>query len=244
MSSDDILNRVEALWRSSNAAYRDALLEVGRLLHDFILVYLEENYDRTRKLNDGQGWRDVAVALCASRLNITARRVNHLVMAAMAVQLLSENGDVGNLPWDTIRRMGRLVCRNSLGGRPLRKGETPAIFENWSIKDEFKDTAKTHFQVAVRENWTIKQTRNLMLSLNDGEAKDNAAEYRSEKRRRRTETQEDAFKVLARLAQAASPKDAAELLFDLIRETESPQAIVSHLQQLAKDAPKRARMCG
>jgi hypothetical protein len=135
-SASTLLDSAVALWSASRLRHRDALLEVGRLLHEYVLARLREGDG----LNEADRYtaravRKVAVEDAGAALGVTRQRVNALISVSQAVACLlgpdaigrggctppGMGGEdspppppppaLGSLPWHAVRPFSLLVTR-------------------------------------------------------------------------------------------------------------------------------------
>jgi hypothetical protein len=234
MTPDELLERARQLFHSAEAAYRDSLLQVGRILHEFVLAYLHESDGGVSKRTRRQ-----AIFTIMGRLGVSHNKVNYLISAAMVVELLSEGGDIGGLGWNPIARFSRFIQRNRIGqdAYQMRKNGLLPSAEEWVVKPKFDGAAQDLFRRAVRENLTTAAARAFVLQL-DGRT-DNGREARS--RVRMTRERQEALDVLRSMATAGNPRDVAEVIFEAVKESEDPRILAAHLQQLVNAMPKKQK---
>lgn len=140
--------------------------------------------------------------------------------------------------------------------------------EEWGIRPEFADQARELFQTAVRDKWTRdetlkrlgavhKPTRGFFSDPDTTDAADKVAARQSRRPRLSAgnptpgranhqnpeELPADvALKLFKRRIANGSPRDVAELLFELVKEAENPAAVVDHLGQLVREEKPRKRI--
>ncbi len=250
--ASELLSRAVRIWSAAELSRRDASLEVGRLLHAFVIAYLCEGDEllEARRIQEGRT-RHKAVCEAAEQLCMDFIKVNWLIATAMAADLLSDKGQLGIIGWGSIKRFVRFVRRQTgtssrNGADTLRLGRDVPLSssEEWEIRPQFVESAPAFFQRAVAEKWTNLQTRQRVMDLGG------RIEHASRSPRPRLSatspppgkngfpvvTNAQALAALKSAVKVGSPQDVAELLFEVVSRAEDPAAVVNHLQQMVRDA--------
>lgn len=236
--SGDLLEQAKALYLSGVAAYRDALLDVGRLLHQFVLARLEEGDGLSEESRfKARLTRRAVVETAATALGVNRQRVNNLIVTAMAADLLG-GGIVGDMGIQAIYRF-RVYVRRRHGLRGVdagrRNGPPVSDMERWEIKPGFEKKAKAEFERAVTQGYTQLDAK--MAADKSGAAKPTMSRrknpFRSDERATAVET-------VRKSAKQASPGDVADLCMEIIGATADPRATALALQaRLAVYASRR-----
>lgn len=220
--ASELLERARAAYLQGQANYRDALLETGRLLHEYILARLREGdgFGKDKRLALGL-CRQKVVDAAGDALGVSSARVHRLLVAAQVVTLLG-GGEPGGLGYITVCRFQVLIRRyrgtsqdkaNRPGGHPLSAEET------WAIKPGLEEKAPALFRRAVAEGWS--QDRALLEVARLFRAPTKA--WRRERRHRQ------ALEQLQAAARHAASGDVAEMCLDLLRAAEDPWAVAQRL---------------
>lgn len=123
-TAESLLTKAAALYKRAEMDYRDNLLSVGRLLHEFVFTSLRATDGRWRQHRPVT--REGLMAEAAKKLDVRLHRVTELIIPAMTVDLLSGKGGYGNLGIRSLLRFGVLIHR------PQRGTETTqaSLYEN------------------------------------------------------------------------------------------------------------------
>jgi hypothetical protein len=168
-SASTLLDSAVALWSASRLRHRDALLEVGRLLHEYVLARLREGDG----LNEADRYtaravRKVAVEDAGAALGVTRQRVNALISVSQAVAcLLGPEPDLGSLPWHAVRPFSLLVTRararrtrRARGEGGVRGGSNPPVpmpegssRETWAVRPGLEESAPALLRRAAAGGW-------------------------------------------------------------------------------------------
>jgi hypothetical protein len=204
----ELLERAKSAWKSSLLAHRDSIIETGDLLHQYILAGIAEGRHRAELILDA-----------AKELGLTDSEVCNLVLLAAAVRLLSDNGNVGTQPQRAIRPFKRLVRRKSNSRETV--GQKPhADDETWLIRFQYAESAPKLFRLAVAEEMPWHRVEQEVLKLM-GLKKRGASNVPM--------ADQPAACTLLASAKHASPGDIAEMVLELIRSAEDPQAVAERL---------------
>lgn len=180
-SALEILEKAAAIYSQSRAEYRDGLLKVGAILHDFVLAHLREG-DRLMDQPNGEKYRleggftrRRAIHIAEERLRRKPGVIQNWISAAMVVDLLSKDRAVGPLSYGAILLFSRFIQRRIAGIKhlngkrvmPGRLGYKPSEGEQWMVRPQFDGRAQTLFQQAVSEEWEFERCRAAVLPLYD-----------------------------------------------------------------------------
>jgi hypothetical protein len=268
LTADELLDMARDAYRQGCANYRDALLESGRLLHEFVLCFLQTGTEMTEWNRTNAGiTRCNALKIAAEKLKVTPARVNNLIATWAVGDLLGE-GDLGDLGIAAIYRF-KVFIRRGRGhrgkkgkGRVIvgRKDGPPVTeLERYEVKPRFAESAKALFQQAVAAGFTQLQAReecNRLFSVEESPyrhsnglrprvAPQEAAEPKKRQpvhRRNECGAEVDSgISHLQRAAAVASPGDVAEMCISLIEKAEDPKAVAVRLRVMLERflAPKR-----
>lgn len=231
-----MLDRIRTDWLASRAASRDAKLQTGKALLAYLLA-CRRHADSLPEARRGPYARQMLLADIARALNLSCPTVNELIRTAAAVEALSAGGDVGSLSYTSLRWF-RLAIERRRG--PVRRREdwragaiqdgllAPSQREEWTVRDE---RFIGLFRRAVAESWGSDRVREELR----GKTKTMPTAYRfadEDVEERRSEVQ------LRRAVASASPRDAAELLLDVVCSSSAPLAVAEHLLRLVRLRPQ------
>ncbi len=240
-TSAELLDRLYGLWILTRRDYRDGLLECGRLAHQYAAAVVADGKasGRTRR-RERKLVRCHAIATCAEKLGIPERSVNRLVAASMAVDLLSDGGNVGALSWTTILWFARLIRRKPKAAHH-EIGE-----EVWELRPEYGDAPIAHFRKAVEIGLLFKDAGEYVrrLDLDAGRTTRQSKNPQSKKgrvREARRPVADPTAIVSEAVASMASPRDLAEQLFPAVHASPDPEAVVRHLGEMVRQAAKDKR---
>jgi hypothetical protein len=219
MRSQETLEKMSELWRSTGTNYREGMLEVGRMIHLFILQRLEEGdqmgEDKRRKLGIT---RELCLMTVTQRLGCDRHKTNSLLSTAMAVDLLSGGCPLGEVAYSTVREFKSLVKRVNTGQKRRRKKEqgnrNSSGIEDWDVNPLYKDWARRLFKKAVKEEWGCKKTRRVIQEKTEGMS--------PKAHRKETKEIEGEFFDPMHAMRNASVQDAAEMIVTMIRYSQDP----------------------
>jgi hypothetical protein len=246
---DELLEQAAGVFLRVGKQYRDALLETGRLLHEYILRGLVrgEALDHRGRQREGL-LRKGLIQKAAARLGISPTRVVFLVWAAMAVDLLG-GGEAGPLPHGSIIRLGAFVerCRGVTSKDADKPGAPPySDAERWRVRPGYEESGPALFRRAVAENFdqaTARREAGRLFRKNCGRPlgskKTGPPRGNGHKRGTPASGQRVALAALKARAAVGSPADVAELLWEVIRDAPDPLAVVNRLRVLAM-APRKS----
>lgn len=223
-SWESILDEATTLWHATRQSYRDFRLRMGDLLNRYLLLRLEvaDTLGEARRTEEGVS-RAAAVAHAAKRLGVAVSVVNGLLHVAGMVRLLAADG-VGELSWAALRKLRVLVARR--GGRVRRgtgkDGLAPSAREEWLVTgDEAK--ARAIFRQAVAEKWDSDEVASALPS---GRAQTETCDYAP-----RTGAGPGVGRTspgmgsLVAMVKAGTPRDTADLIRTLIRQSSDPPLV-------------------
>ena len=241
MTAEEILAKVEGVWLGAKKQLRDSLLEVGGLVHDYILARLQESdvlsqRQRYRKRLSRCG----IIVEVAKRLKASRLRIWKITTASQVVALLADKSHVGELSFSTIAEFIPLVHR-AKGDRRVSKangvvhvareavGEA-SDRERWIVRQGMEQTAPALFRQAVAESWSVAQTRQGVTDL-IGEKPLRGHDLKP--RRQNEERLPQA--PLSHLAEVASPKDLADIIIDAINRSSDPPLVFAAISRWFKN---------
>jgi len=231
---DDLLTQAEAIWRSAERNYRDSLLQVGRLLHEFIVEQLRcgDGVKKRQRLKAGFT-REVAIKKCAAQLGIPTVKVMAMIRIAMTADLLGQDG-FGAMGWTHLHYLAAFVERVKLN----KKGESTPLSatESWRIKPEYDGTAQDVFRRVREEKLSQRQTFQLI-----GDTIKWPRRPINSKRIAIVEQHAGARDLLESISKVSSPRDLAEILFEAIETADDPKAVAAHLQRLLAELPVKKK---
>jgi hypothetical protein len=239
MDAGELLDRAKAAYGTGVNQYREAMLETGRLLHEYVLVSLARADGLTVGQRARKGvTRKAIVQTAADSLGVCPIRVNHLISAAMVVRLLAGGGTAGNLAWAAVRFFQVFLTRTrgviTPDGRKVPP-EKASSYETWQVRKGFEKSAPALFRRAADENWTQRRVLD---------------ECRALSRRGLGLSKREALKPVApsvldamrRSASRASPGDVANACLDVVRASEDPwqvaQRLIAELQRIPRPRMK------
>ena len=232
---DELLAQAKTLYCRGETGYRDTRLELGRVLHEYVLECLceGERFDEVDRHLRGITRAKIIKGL-AGELRCLSKELREIIQTAMTVQLFG--GDLGAFSWMKLRFFNCFVerirgTRTSCIGRD---GPAVSSLEEWRLKPAFAEKAKALFRLTVERNSTHEEIRTAVLELFSGPgARPNC------RRHRRTKRQEAALDVLKAGMKHASPGDVAETCLQLIAASEDPWAVAQHLLAQAERFKKK-----
>ena len=238
---EDILERAANLYRAAAANYRDALLQVGQLLHEFILENLEIGQRMNKEERNRLGLnRGKLVLRCAIRLHTQVCNIHRYIMTAMVVKLLSDGMELGSFGHDAIRRFSVFIRRQ----RCQRDDQPVTDRERWVIREGFEESAKALFRRAVKEGWgedRVSKEGRKCFPLADRATNRRGRPKTESPPPRLSLTDEDDCEndvpeggwmgQIKASARKASPGDVAELCMVLVRESRDPQGVLMRLER-------------
>jgi len=254
---EKILDQAADLFRESSANYRDKILSVGRMIHEYILAKLERGrlVNEEKRLLTGCA-RNKIVSACANRLEITRARMNELIVDAMVVDLLGGGLPLGNLSHGSIHRfrvfIRRLNGEKQLPGRskPGKRAGDAVVSgrEKWVIKEGFRETAPELFSLAVLEGWTQWEAlKRVKILFRGSEATIPIRKPPPGSSKHETQKPQEDLSQMKRASAKAGPGDVADMCMELISAAEDPLAVIARLRYLTdrfKPAKKQHSFAG
>jgi len=163
--ASELLEQAKALYLQCTGDYRVAALEVGRLLHRFVLSYLAQGSGLTReqRMKDGIT-RSNAIMKASQELSIFRGQVLFYIKRSAAIDLLGMDLEVAKLGLGVLGCFSVFVEREYFQANSQRKrhdGYKADVLKGsqWKVKEMFKDSARALFVRAVKERWGQKQAR-------------------------------------------------------------------------------------
>ncbi len=234
---NDLLETARSILSSAEASYRDALLRLGGVLHEFVVTFMLQG-DQVPAVRRDAFTREKAIRAAADGLRQPMPRISSLIATAMTVPLLSDGGNVGALCWNAIQRFACLVRRRrpdrDIGFRPGRNGLSLAASEEWVVKEEFEGRAQEVFRRAVADG--VSNTEAKARAIEVTQSKHAAAAFYQKKRRKET------AESVAKVAAVAAPGDIAGMLFEGIRDHPEASVIVAHLSRMVAESKPRRKL--
>lgn len=250
-TADELLAKAKATLAEGRANYRDAMIEVGGTLHDFVLARLREGDEfgylaRVRK----KITRERVMAEAAAALGVSATWVALVVWTAQIVRLLG-GGDCGGLLFKSLLKFKRLIVRElaPTANRQHRKGEA-SLAEQWRVRPGFEESGPALFRRAAEGGWSSlkcePEVAALLRSGGVGKGKGGRKKKRADAGARHhapTAGQHDAPDRHAAAA-LASAGDVAEMCMELVRASADPWAVAQRLlPELQRIKRPRATAC-
>jgi hypothetical protein len=253
-TANELLAKAKAVFQKGRANYRDALLEVGGLLHEFILARLKSGdqlgADRRRR---AKIVRRLIVKEAAESLAVSYKKIHHLIWATQIARLLGRGG-LGELGHAAIGNFRRLIRRCSVGRRNYGKGRISEA-ESFRVRAGFEESGVALFQQAVAENWGQKRAAEEVAAFLKAAGLPSARgrpKGTPDKKPRRpssgknynpTGGQQNAPDRRSAAA-LASPGDVAEMCLELVQASADPWAVAQRLMgELAKIKRPKAAYC-
>lgn len=232
-----ILDEIEALWSVTKKGYRNGMVYIGRKLHEYVLARLREgdhlNEEERRRIYSSHA---SAVQDAASRLQITPNRITDYIHAAMGVDLLSDKGEMGELSFASIKALRLLVERvrgkvargraePSRTGRPRLCPQNeipPSMREKWRIRPGLEQKAIELFRSCVADNPTSSEVLERVRKL---------VPKKSNKENNKKPDKNHGTANLLYIAKNAHPRDLAEMILSLIRNSRQPDAVTELVEK-------------
>lgn len=159
-----LLDEAAGLWGTTKRGYRDGLIAVGRKLHQYLVARLRagdavnEAARRALKATRQHATRDAA-----RRLGVGITRINELIRAATAADLLAPEEGLGSLSYSTVRAMRVMIYRPAKG-RPISRAPgdgltLPSASEEWAVRPVWVTRGPELVARAVREGWEERRLR-------------------------------------------------------------------------------------
>jgi hypothetical protein len=217
--SDTLLDNATAVWANDRSSHRERQLEVGSILHEFVLARLREGY--TRK-PDTRTLRGDAVSCAADRLGINVWRINTLIQVWHVVQLLAEGVDLSNLSWASLRLFRMGVCRLAYDRHD--RNPDPTHREVW-VRSEYAGPLTRLLHLAAEEGMHHRDVANCVRQLTGKALAKDSYSPKNDKRARKP-TEES---YLFACASVANPRDLAELITEAVSRSTDPALVTSIL---------------
>jgi hypothetical protein len=231
-----ILEQARAAYLAGVVSHRETMLDVGRLLHTYLLAWLRQQTEAERKRSGPLiHTREEGVRRAAAALQCPRSRINWMITAAMVVELFGRR-PFGNLALNCLVTFGVFISRKIVGLGPDadRAHVDPADYETWLIRPETATTAVELYDRMVNEQWTNKQTLQYC-----------GFRRRSQPKRRPVPHKTNRFAEVAASMKYASPGDVAASCRELIEAAVDPGAVAIRLRVLLeKYLPRQKARCG
>ncbi len=253
MNADKLLKEVQITYWRSGRVWRDALLDCGAKLHNYILAYVKEGegLSEDRRFQN-RLTREQAVKNAAAALQIKRRNVLEMVQGIAVVRLLADDGQVGTLVWKSILEFATLLCRrtgsfNDHAARVVagRNGESVTAIEEWEVRSKHDGAAQALFrQVVATDHLTREQIHAMILQLRTGGTQ--RPYYNPTVGQMVSDDEEEGtpetFERQQAAARLASPGDVADMCLALIEKARDPVAVALRLRvMLQKYLPQKQR---
>ncbi len=164
-SSGTILEQVAAVWTGETARHRDGMLAIGRSLREYIITGLKERDQmRAGDAKRSKISRGRLVNAAATRLKTRREKINVAIGVVAVVELLSLNGDVGEMSYESIKMFATLIERHkgAQTQRRLAGNVSPEVSETWSIKGRYPQAIEL-FRRAVAERQSLKEIQRIIF---------------------------------------------------------------------------------
>lgn len=226
IKSSVLLDQIFNLWSSSREKYRDSMIQVGRLLQKFVIARLREADGLNEKDRRKEGLtREASTEEAAERLQVKRAKINELIRTAATVDLLSDSGDMGNLSYTSVRWFRLAIERKKGILRRSKSDDSEKTIEasdreKWIVKESYVDP-RIIFQTAAREGWNSEQVK---IALNPfSTCKHIIQPNRYEENDcMGTPIQSNPLEI----AKNSSPRDLAELILSMIRNSQDPNWVL------------------
>jgi hypothetical protein len=237
-NANKLLAQAKALWFQAQANYRDARLQIGRTLHEFVLAHLRQGIGLSFEMRCRQGFtRRRAREILQQELEATDKQINDTIITAMAADLLSDRGHVGNLGHRAIRQFTYFIRRQT-GTRTdnMKPGRDWTTSELWQIRTGFEAKAKALFRQAVAETWSQTRCLEEVLAVFRNQDRPRQSLASQSRRARLSLSEEDSTHLdwpkWKQSVRHAAPDDVAEMCLELIEAAEDPAAVALRLRIL------------
>lgn len=244
MKAAELLAKAKKEYQQAFAHWRDALVEVGKTLHEFVLARLKEgDAFGICKRHRMKITREVIIREAAAELGANERKVRTLLWAWQVVRLLGK-GSPGNVPFDGIVRFRLLVRRmKPADGVHHLKGEA-SLGEQYRIRPGFEESGPELFRRASAESWRgddcQREVRKILRSKGVPEAPQKGKTGKRKKGHNPTAGQHSR-QACAEAVKHAAPGDVAEMCMELVKASADPwqvaQRLIPELQRIKKSRP-------
>lgn len=240
----DPLDGIVTLWTSARKGYAREMIEVGNLLRQYLVDLLRAGEGMTEEQRmKANIRREVYTQAAATRLGVIRQKINELIRTSAVVELLSDKGYTGNLSYGAIRWFRALIQRRrGCVKRTLTDdGLTLVEREEWVIKISGSTNL---FRKAVNENWNEPTVRENVKALAGTTRKPTALVIRKgQTQPMRTDLLGKRPTMdLAASIKGASPRDAADIIVDLIKGSISPDALAQAIRDKLSPVQPRLRV--
>lgn len=247
LSESQILEEIVKTYTAGRLGYRDAMLRVGKLIGDYVRAVLMSSVGMNIQDRIDSGKTRASATLNVSKvLGISLSKVSGMVRCYQAATVLSGgSGDVGGLSYSAIRSFAvcvrRRVVQSSVRSRASATEEALAAAETWDVRIGY-GWAVGLFAQARTEGWTdVEVRRRLKEAGRACRVRTKSVGTSASVPSGRTVTAREVAEIVARrtmpttmpdlvgVVRNGSPRDAAEAIAQLVRESSDPGALSRHL---------------
>lgn len=235
-SSVNILESARQLYNLAIGNYRDHLLKVGHLIHDYVVAVLTETsqYSHSHPKRVGRN-RNTALKTMAETLGCDDAKVRTMLCTSMAVALFNpKNAPLKDVRYTNLAQFRLLIHRRREGKSGM--DVTPIEQEQWFIKPDLHEQGSKLFQMAVDGRITLSALKEKLRALARIAYADSLRERDDEDDEVPVEsTMEDtrAHDWYRRCGPEAlvnaSVGDAADAIWELLQVTSSPRSVLQKL---------------
>lgn len=230
-----LLAGVKQVYRRVDGAYRDGMVRVGELLHEFVLAYLRQGDGRCDSYRSQQGIsRRMAIQMAATALVVRPKLVRDWIAISQVKQLLAPEGQLGSLSYAALRGCRPLVMRCILErrhGTKAMSGSSAWVVsarETWLVKPPEQATRQL-FQQILTENWGYVQIKEALRQTGTPVAQ--------RPRAARMEMTPRNLPNLGQLAQEATTRDLLDMIVSMVQASRKPadlaKAVIGRLSLLS-----------
>jgi hypothetical protein len=215
MKAAAILDEIAISWKSESARQRDARIAIARSLREYVIAGLKERDAMGVNAAKRSGMRrERLIAAASDRLETRRRNINDAIGVVAVIDLLSLNGDLGDMAYKTIKFFIPLIERHK--GSMAQNKDVPAeVSESWQIKGRYPQAVEL-FRRAVAERQSKEEIRRVLLETTKSHPSRNGR-LRSLK----TEDVPELDKV-ANIFRLCSARDACQQIKDMIVNSAEP----------------------
>lgn len=233
VTAAELLEQARAEYVQAAAGYRDTLLSVGRRLHDYLLAWLAQApVSPEAHFVQHRFTREEGVRQAAKSLRCSGERINSLIVAAMALELLGDGSPLGNIAHHSITIFRVFLVRENQGTGDDRP-QSYAAYETWLLRPESAEKARSIFRRMVAEQWSVKRVH-----------KEIDFQRATRPRRLPVPQKTNQFQLVAASMKHASPGDVAASCLALLQSAGDPAAVAVRLRVMLEQylpKPKRAK---
>lgn len=245
-TSEAILEGCYHLWNKSEKWFRDAKIELGGELHRYVLAALVEakNMNLSGKKSYYEFCRSGIIQKAALRLGIGRDQIGELIHVWAVVKLLAPPEGIGNVLYSILKLLTKYV-RRATYGKGLH-GDGKKFFEQretWELADG-AERGKELLKMAAEHNYSMAKFRQVAFPdcVNN--------KPRQAAKESRMEADDEGWRPIKFAVNDAlkrcSPRDAAEIVFEWVVESDSPELFATHLISMlqSKDFKQRIKKLG